>query len=76
MNVPTIDFPHRQNLDGEYESICKTCFATVAKAQNETELVAYERAHICDPLWTYRWGQGYYLRAAGPQISEICSSTV
>jgi hypothetical protein len=64
MNVPTIDFPHRQNLDGEYESICRTCFATVAKAQNETELGAYERAHICDSLWTYRSGQSYCLGSA------------
>lgn len=46
-------FPHRANQDGEYESICRICFATVATAEDEAELLTWERAHICDAMQLY-----------------------
>jgi hypothetical protein len=40
-------FPHRLNGDGSYDSICTTCFRTVATAHSEEELAAEERMHEC-----------------------------
>jgi hypothetical protein len=44
-------FPHRQNRDGSFDSICTICFATVATVIGESELARHEEAHICDPFW-------------------------
>jgi hypothetical protein len=41
-------FPHRF-MSGVYESICPTCFRTVASNANEMELVYDEVKHLCDP---------------------------
>jgi hypothetical protein len=41
-------YPHRQNRDGSFDSICLKCFATVANAREVTELRSYEKEHICD----------------------------
>jgi hypothetical protein len=38
-------FPHRQNADGSFDSICSECFRTVATASTEAGLEAEERAH-------------------------------
>ena len=44
-------FSHRHNSDGTVDSICRECFATVAKAQNESELspgaLTHMRARDC-----------------------------
>jgi len=42
-------FSHRHNSDGTVDSICRECFATVAKAQNESELHLQEHWHTCEP---------------------------
>jgi hypothetical protein len=42
-------FSHRHNSDGTVDSICRECFATVAKAQNESELYLQEHWHTCEP---------------------------
>ena len=54
MKALNIGFVHRHNRDGTHDSICPACLATVATTQNEAELRANERAHLCDPLWAYR----------------------
>jgi hypothetical protein len=41
-------YPHRQNRDGSFDSICLRCFATVANAKNVDELHTYEKDHVCD----------------------------
>ena len=41
-------FPHRHNHDGSTDSICPSCFRTIARTRCETELVALESAHECD----------------------------
>lgn len=41
-------YPHRQNTNGSFDSICLKCFATVANANDVTELNSYEKKHICD----------------------------
>jgi hypothetical protein len=41
------NYPHRHNADGSYDSVCMTCFITVASTQTEDELIPHERKHIC-----------------------------
>ena len=47
-DIRTPNYPHRQNPDGSFDSICPACFATVANAKDVTELNIYEKKHICD----------------------------
>ena len=42
-------YPHRRNYDGSFDSICRTCFATVGRASNEATLAELEKNHSCDP---------------------------
>jgi hypothetical protein len=49
MNDNSTMYPHRLNEEGSYDSICRACFATVVRGKAESELAAYEEAHICDP---------------------------
>jgi hypothetical protein len=41
--------PHRTRYDGSFDSICLTCFATIANSRVESDLTAYETNHTCDP---------------------------
>jgi len=54
-------YAHRHNRDGSIDSICKTCFATVAQVQDEVILTRHERTHCC-PAWILA-GQGSLRRA-------------
>ena len=40
-------YPHRRNRDGSFDSICLNCFATLATARTEPELLVYEKMHVC-----------------------------
>jgi hypothetical protein len=40
-------FPHRQNSNGTYDSICPKCFRTIDTRYVECDLAAEERVHIC-----------------------------
>ena len=51
-------FPHRKNDDGSFDSICSVCYATVASADNESELPPHESMHKCDPVRMYQASQG------------------
>jgi hypothetical protein len=42
-------FPHRLNCDGTIDSICDSCFATVATATVEADLEPLEAVHFCEP---------------------------
>lgn len=44
----TYRFPHRHNKDGSHDSICISCYATVASVQNEADLAQHEQDHVCD----------------------------
>jgi len=46
---PVIFYPHRRNRNGSFDSICLTCFATIANAETELELLEHERRHFCKP---------------------------
>jgi hypothetical protein len=53
----TQNFPHRLNSDGNYDSICRVCLATIASAPTEAELAPLESAHICNPTRLYHLGK-------------------
>jgi len=40
-------YPHRRNKDGSYDSICPTCFVTVAFGKSEVELMKLDAQHVC-----------------------------
>ena len=40
-------FPHRQNPDGTWDSICPQCFVNSASAACEDDLVELEKRHVC-----------------------------
>jgi|HubBroStandDraft_4_1064222.scaffolds.fasta_scaffold844879_2 hypothetical protein len=48
-SAPASTFPHRKNRDGSYDAICTECFQTVASVSEESDLAAFEDAHVCDP---------------------------
>jgi hypothetical protein len=50
-------FPHRHNKDGSCESICTACLLTLAKRQDEDELLAFELTHVCDPIRLFQLGK-------------------
>lgn len=41
-------YPHRRNKDGSYDSICLTCFVTVAFGKSEAELMKLDAQHVCE----------------------------
>lgn len=43
------NLPLRHNADGSYDAICTQCFQTVASVLEESDLAAFENAHVCDP---------------------------
>jgi hypothetical protein len=45
-----LKFPHRHNVDGVIDSICRECFLTVASVSIEHELAQHEKAHVCNPV--------------------------
>ena len=48
-------FARRVNTDGSTDSICCTCYVTVATASKEYELAGAERNHVCDPVLVKHW---------------------
>jgi hypothetical protein len=44
-------FAHRLNRDASFDSICTTCFKTVASEDSEGKLIAHEERHSCDLNW-------------------------
>ena len=41
-------YPHRRKRNGSYDSICLSCFATIASANTEIELLTHDSKHTCD----------------------------
>jgi hypothetical protein len=52
-------FPHRHNVDGTHDSICRKCLLTLATVEEEADLTRFESRHVCDPVRVYRMSQGY-----------------
>ena len=50
-------YAHRRNDDETFDSICKLCSLTVARAYRETDLFHLELRHICQPVERRREGR-------------------
>jgi hypothetical protein len=51
--ITAIAFARRQNHDSSIDSICKTCYQTIASADTIGQLEATEENHVCDPNGEY-----------------------
>jgi hypothetical protein len=51
-------YPHRQNEDGTFDSICPKCFQTIAKSPAENGLTEAETAHVCGS--SFFRGRGHF----------------
>ena len=49
--ITLIPFAHRRNPDASIDSICTTCFQTIASEDSEGKLIAHEERHSCDLNW-------------------------
>ena len=45
--VGNLEFAHRENEDGTFDSICLSCYLTVASAEKEAALFESEKFHTC-----------------------------
>lgn len=58
MDLPVCPaFAHRHNRNGTIDSICKSCFATVATSNWEFDLEQKEITHVCDPVALEKYQQ-------------------
>lgn len=55
--ITLIPFAHRRNSDASIDSICTTCFQTIASEDCEDKLIAHEERHACDPNWQFSRAQ-------------------
>lgn len=46
-----LPFVYRANPDGSIDSICTTCFLTVATETAKDKLASRENCHTCEPCW-------------------------
>ncbi len=49
LNSASKGFAHRLNSDGTFDSICRSCYGTVATDFREAGLQRSEEEHVCDP---------------------------
>jgi hypothetical protein len=47
--MPLRTFAHRYTENDQIESICMTCFLTVAHSRDEQEMEQNEAKHVCRP---------------------------
>jgi hypothetical protein len=52
-----IQFPHRRNHDGSWDSICTQCFLTIARSKMEGKLAEFEETHVCNSSFLADRGQ-------------------
>ena len=53
--MTTVDsFAHRRNRDASIDSICRTCYRTIASADSEAKLIHFEENHSCDQNGEFR----------------------
>ncbi len=69
-------FAYRTNPDGSIDSICLTCFQTIASEHSEDKLIAHEERHSCDPYWVFSRAcvdsrQRTYVRTAASRFGSV-----
>lgn len=47
--LQSLNFKHRENIDGTTDSICLACLETVASAEADSDLKRHELEHTCNP---------------------------
>jgi hypothetical protein len=65
-------YAHRRNEDGSYDTICRTCFAALARFKPERELAAYEKAHDCDSSFLAE--RGHFHQAESLRLQALARS--
>lgn len=53
-----MSFLRRENFNGTWDTICRSCFVTVTTVRIEEQLAPYEHGHLCDPLRAFQIEQG------------------
>jgi hypothetical protein len=48
--IPALKFAHRSRPDGTVDSICMSCYRTVAVTTTEADQKSQEAAHVCNGL--------------------------
>jgi hypothetical protein len=43
-------FARRENADQTIDSICRSCFRTIATSKDPADLIKAQEEHSCDPL--------------------------
>ena len=65
-------YAHRRNEDGSYDTICRTCFAALARSKPQSELAAYEKAHDCDSSFLAE--RGHFNQLESPRLQALARS--
>jgi hypothetical protein len=73
MKTPNVQFPHRVNLNGTHESICRVCLTTVATVEREDDLAVFDSQHVCDPMRVYQMNRRTYI--ASPSLCNAAPSS-
>ena len=63
-------FLHQQNEDGAFDSICRTCLATVACSLARAELAENQEAHVCNSAFLAE--RGCLSRAESTYLRTEC----
>jgi hypothetical protein len=53
--ISDVPFMRRKNPDSTHDSICMTCFLTVAHGANEADLIDGEQKHDCERAIQEEW---------------------
>jgi len=65
-------FVRRRNKDSSVDSICTTCFQTIASVASEDDLAAHEQKHICDPLGEFVSWRAYPANRTDGVMRQAC----
>ena len=63
-------FVHRLNRDASFDSICTTCFKTIASEDSEGKLNVHEERHSCDLNWHHTQAHFDSWESASAQASH------
>jgi hypothetical protein len=47
-DTDNLEFAHRLNADGSFDSICLNCFLTIGSSDIEADLLEFEKDHSCN----------------------------
>jgi hypothetical protein len=68
MSENEVNFAHRANSDGTFDSICRRCFLTVVKSASLSEIAVQEQRHSCMNYWRKESGSGSPIPSARQRL--------